>query len=111
MTAPTPSPEGMAAHRSELARHFNLIDRSDALVCECGEAFGYQDYEAQSEHRIRLALTSAYAVDMPKHGERIATAIKNTPTPHDVFLANESGTWVKARRVFEAVARNPEEPA
>jgi hypothetical protein len=42
--------------------------------------------------------------------ERIATTIKNTPTPHDVFLANESGTWIKARRLFEALARNPEEP-
>ena len=84
VTAPTPSPEAVMA------------------AWEALELLGLDDVD---RHDVTAALDAAYAVDMPAERERRAVAIENTPHPHDVFLKGEVGTWVKARRLFAAIAR------
>lgn len=110
VTAPTPSPDAIV---DALIDH-QFQDRGgwdEPARCTCGHPYrNNPNASAGWSHPQHLAHDVVWPL-ITQERDRIAHAIKNTPTPHDVFLANESGTWVKARRVFAALARNPEEPS
>lgn len=59
---------------------------------------------------VDIALAAAAPPIAAAVAEYIARAIEATDHPHDVFLTGDPGTWVKAQRVFAALARAGGDP-